>query len=137
MADLLTAARQAELRDQAKVAAFAEIQEEAERQFLADEKARAKRHMAGLPDEIAPTDELIEEIEINLAPHSDKIVLDGRQYYHGFKYKFRATVVSTILEIMHRTWAHEREIGGANTNAMHGMRERNRYVKQGSVYATR
>lgn len=60
-------------------------------------------------------------IVINIAPHAPHIRLDNRLYYPNMEYDVRDDQVQTFMEIMARTWYHERATGGANTN-MEGAR---------------
>ena len=121
----LSPERMLQLQQQAETQAVAELEKEAEKQFLAAAIARKKRELAGLPDDVADADEEIDEVHIDLAPHAAYITIDGRVFFHGHTYKFRRSQVPTINEIMSRTWAHESEIGGANMNAVHGRRPYN------------
>ena len=78
-------------------------------------KAKLKRELlseAGLQDgeELMP-------ITIDLAPHSNKITIDGVDYHHGVTYNFAPKAVPTILEIMYRTWKHEDEISDRNNRS--------------------
>ncbi len=68
----------------------------------------------------------VEAITIDLAPHAAHISINGHQYYHGVEYKVPKSAIPTFKEIMHRTWVHEKEVGGANTNAAYGLRPQNR-----------
>ncbi len=52
-------------------------------------------------------------IQINLPPHSSVIRIDGRDYYHGFKYEVPETAVPTFNDIMAQAWKHEEEVRGA------------------------
>jgi len=54
------------------------------------------------------------QVTIDLAGHSNKIMLDGREYHQGFSYVVPAPVYQTIADIMQRTWQHEEDVGGAN-----------------------
>jgi hypothetical protein len=87
------------------------------------EEAKAKRSEELLEEykkiarrELIPEEEL-EPVLIDLAGHSTKITLDGKQYFHGTTYYFSRAQGATIREIMHRGWKHEAEIKGANSNA--------------------
>jgi hypothetical protein len=66
--------------------------------------------------ELIPEEEL-EPVLIDLAGHSTKITLDGKQYFHGVTYYFSKAQAATVREIMHRGWKHEAELKGANANA--------------------
>ena len=111
----LGTATEMELLAEARAELLAEQQALAEKQFKAAAKRRLKAEMqaaAGVEEEkLVP-------IQIDLAPHADKILIDGVAYYHGMTYNFAPATVPTIKEIMHRTWRHEEEISNAkNRNA--------------------
>ncbi len=55
-------------------------------------------------------------IVINIAPHAPNIRLDNVIYYAGMEYEIADDRIPTFLEIMARTWDHERSTGGAMTN---------------------
>jgi len=55
-----------------------------------------------------------EILVIDVAGHSDRIVLDGAAYYQGVQYEVSANKAASIREIMWRTHQHEAEIGFAN-----------------------
>ncbi len=55
-------------------------------------------------------------IVINVAPHAANIRIDNRIYYANMEYDVRDDQVPTFMEIMQRTWEHERATGGANSN---------------------
>jgi hypothetical protein len=60
-------------------------------------------------------------IVINIAPHAPNIRLDNVIYFANMEYDVRDDQVQTFMEIMARTWYHEKATGGANSN-MEGAR---------------
>ena len=56
----------------------------------------------------------MEDVLIDLPGHAVHILIDGVQFMHGLVYEVPQPVAQTINDIMHRTWLHEDEIGGAN-----------------------
>lgn len=56
----------------------------------------------------------MEDVLIDLPGHAVHILIDGVQFMHGLVYEVPQPVAQTINEIIHRTWLHEDEIGGAN-----------------------
>lgn len=99
---------------QAQIEAEARQELEAEQEALAKEslkrqiKTRLRRELmaqAGMKDgeELVP-------ITIDLAPHADKIRIDGVDYYQGATYNVAPQAVPTFNEIMYRTWWHEEDI---------------------------
>ena len=67
------------------------------------------------------------DITIDLAPYAAFIALDGVQYFHGLTYTVTGAVSATMLDIMARTWEHQREIRGERRRgsdlAWEGMRK--------------
>ena len=103
----LDAKTQLELEEEARLELLAEQTILAEKQFKDKAKKRLKAEMqaaAGVKEE-----ELV-PITIDLAPHAQRILIDGVAYYHGHTYNFAPASVPTINEIMWRTWVHEEEI---------------------------
>lgn len=83
---------------------------------LVREKAKKifkEKHRRRLLSKSDPN-EGMRDIFLDLAPHSDKIMLDGTQYFHGTTYHVTKAVYDTLAEVMSRGWDHEREVGNAN-----------------------
>lgn len=55
-------------------------------------------------------------ILIDVPGFTDKIVLDGRPYYHGHTYTVPDSVGATLMHQMDMSWRHESNVGGANDN---------------------
>lgn len=100
--------KQAQIEAEVRAELEAEQQELAEAALKRELKTKLKREMlanAGLNDgeELAP-------ITIDLAPHADKIRIDGVDYYQGHTYNVAPQAIATFNEIMGRTWWHEEDI---------------------------
>lgn len=78
-----------------------------------DEETERLRLEEGLTTGDAVKDELV-DIVIDLAPHSDKIVINGQAYHQGFTYTVARHVADSLRETMSRGWAHQDEIDGKN-----------------------
>lgn len=104
--ELLSADDLERLRDQARKKAAAEKKLQAEEQYLA--KALEEERRALEPDQELMT------IVIDLAPFADKIMIDGKQYFHGHKYEVPRGLFAVLSEIIARTWAHDEEVGSPN-----------------------
>lgn len=59
------------------------------------------------------SEELIETVLIDVAPHSDRIVLDSVHYLAGRTYEVPKPVADTIRDTIAQTWRHEAQTGGA------------------------
>lgn len=51
---------------------------------------------------------------LNMAGHSDRIMIDGVVYFHGQTYEVPKSLYDVLNEVVARGWDHEDEIGGAN-----------------------
>lgn len=105
----LTEAEKRALYQEALKAVAEEAKAKESERLLEEYKKLARREY--IPEEA------LEPILIDLAGHSTKITLDGKQYFHGVTYYFSRSQAATIREIMHRGWKHEAELKGANADA--------------------
>jgi len=55
-------------------------------------------------------------LTLDLAPHSDRLMLDSKIYLHGGTYTIGERVYNTMREMIHRGWEHQREIDGKDGN---------------------
>jgi hypothetical protein len=55
-------------------------------------------------------------ITLDLAPHSNRLILDSVHYLHGGTYTVGQRVYDTMREMIHRGWEHQREIDGKDGN---------------------
>lgn len=124
-ADLLSDEQKQKLRERARKHVTAKRVETAE-----DEYFRAAVHEEELVDK--PMEQL-EYIQLDLAGHSNKIMLDGVQFFHGQIYEVTKSVADTMREIVARGWNHEREIGGANRDHYRAPRNTTFSMKTGAV----
>lgn len=107
----------AALRAKAKLAVAQEQQEKTAdalyQQFLEEER-RA----------LDPQEE-IKYITLDMAGHSDRIMLDAVVYFHGITYAVPKSKYDTLRDIVARGWEHESEIGFANRNRNFSPRPQN------------
>jgi len=102
----LTEQEQADILDRAKTKVAEERKAAEEDQFF--EQAMREARSAYDPSLT------MEDVLIDLPGHAVHILIDGVQFMHGLVYEVPKPVADTINEIIHRTWLHEDEIGGAN-----------------------
>jgi len=105
-ADLISDDQKKLLREKARKMVSDKRLEAAEDDFL--KEAMRQEELADKPDE------QLEYIMLDLAGHSEYIMLDGVRYFHGTTYEVTRSVGATMREIIARGWQHEQEIGGAN-----------------------
>lgn len=105
-ADLLSAAQKAALRKKARETVTKRRIETAEEAYL-----DASIKEAELVDKPL---EQIEYIMLDLAGHSERLMIDGVFYYHGNMYEVPASRAALMREMVARGWDHELEVGGAN-----------------------
>ena len=56
------------------------------------------------------------KITLDLAPHSNRLIIDSVHYLHGGTYTVGQRVYDTMREMIHRGWEHQREIDGKDSN---------------------
>ncbi len=96
----------------------------ARKQALAKKARMVAEQELGIGDSSAPVikgpavikDEAVYDVTIDVAPYTDRIFLDGKWYMQGRTYKFGQRVADSVREIMARTWEHQAEIDGKDTN---------------------
>ena len=98
--DYLAEARENAIRKKAQLIAERELG------LIADDgdKKVVKGPLKKLPKDYTLT--------LDLAEHSDRIILDGVTYLHGGTYHFDRAQYETIREIIHRGYEHQAEIEG-------------------------
>jgi hypothetical protein len=104
-----------------------ESKTEAEDAFKAATKEKLRKKALFKAGKDAEGDE-VELIQIDLAPHSSNITIDGHIYYHGLSYKFTQAQAATIKDIMSQSWRHEDEVRGVDGSADYGRRKLNRTI---------
>lgn len=55
-------------------------------------------------------------ITLDLAPHSNRLIIDSVHYLHGGTYTVGQRLYDTMREMIHRGWEHQREIDGKDSN---------------------
>ena len=102
--------------DLARIQAKARKQVAAERKAALEEQAlKAElekiRGKAGLITGDPEKDRLV-TLVIDVGQSADRIIINGRAYFHGHSYEVPLHVAETLREICHRTQMHEEEISG-------------------------
>jgi hypothetical protein len=87
------------IRARARQQVADEIKDKATKQLL-EQFVDEERQMS------VPGEEML-EIYLNLAPHSQYIMLDGRQFMHEHAYRVKRSVFAVLVEQMTRGWAHD------------------------------
>ncbi len=107
------ARRQAQAK-KARLAAEAEL-------GISDDMSVAIKGPIPIPNERQCT------ITLDLAPHSDRLVIDNVIYMHGRTYTVGQRLFDTMREMQSRGWQHQEEIDG---------KDRNFYRKSKTVHLT-
>ena len=96
----------------AEITAKAEAKHKA-RQLLDAEEAFLEKELARLEKIAHPeTQHEMIDVRIDLALYADKIMLDGKQYFHGELYTVPRPVYEVIMEVQQATRRHDAEIHG-------------------------
>lgn len=114
-----------EVKDRLRAAAAERVHKEkvqaAEDDFL--ERVINEERRKGIPNEE------MKYITLDMAGHSDRIMLDGVVYFHGQTYAVPKSTFDTMAEVVSRGWQHEDEVGGANRDVY--RRPRNLTLRKG------
>lgn len=88
----------------------------AKAELLAKAEAELKReaHLAQLRAE-ATSGDLI-DVDMDLAPYTDRMWVNQRVFMHGVRYRVRVDVARLLLETMQRSWDHEKSTKGERTD---------------------
>ena len=93
----------------------AELRAREKKRLLAEYHNTLMRRLTGEVDvQHEMDDETFVQYTLDLAPHADRIILDGRHYMHGQTYEFNSHQLRTVKDIEHNTWKHERSVQDAN-----------------------
>lgn len=104
--DILDAETKAGLLLKAKQIVDQDEKNDAEDAYL--QQAIAAEQRARRPEEA------MEDVLIDVAGHSNKIMVDGVEYFHGYTYRVPYSLARVFQDTMQATWRHEHEVGGAN-----------------------
>jgi|SRR5215468_549507 len=105
-ADLLTDEQRDALRSKAKEHVDKKRIEKAEDEYL--QEAIRQHELVDKPDD------RLEFITLDLAGHTEFLLIDGVKYSHGETYEVDHRRACTMREMQSRGWDHEAEVGGAN-----------------------
>jgi hypothetical protein len=125
--DLLSDDDKAKLREDALVKVQAAEKLRAKNAYLDAEIERIEREL--IPD----AHEEVVDITIDLALGNDQIVLDGKWYMYGRKYKVKKSVYDSLAEIIARTHWHHAQIHNDPNDA--AMRASQAIAKGGRSHA--
>lgn len=115
---LLSAEELAALEKEAEAEATEDHKEELKARVKSALKASKRQALK----KASGQEEQMRDIMLDLAPHSDRIVIDGTVYFHGQAYTVTDSVYRTLTEIVARGWEHEHEVGNANQKAYRAPR---------------
>lgn len=62
-------------------------------------------------------------IVLDMAGHSDRIMIDGVAYFHGTQYGVPLSLYNVLRDVVQAGWRHEDEIGGANRSSYNKPRQ--------------
>lgn len=92
------------------------VQAERKAQAIADLQNREEDRLRGGVGQMTgdPNRDEIVHVTLNLAEHSDRIALNGRQYFHNGTYQVPRHVADTLRDIQAHGWNQQAEIEGKN-----------------------
>jgi hypothetical protein len=101
---ILTDEELQELRAEARTTVLAELSKAARDEYLQKMIKEARS------DHIA--DEEVLHVQIEVAPWSPGMMIDGTQYFHGYTYQVKKSLACVLFEQMWRTWEHQDQLDG-------------------------
>lgn len=110
---ILSEAKRKEITEKAKTKVAARLLMEAEDELLRQEMKRLEI------EQHPEIEEERREIRIDLAAYADKVLLDGRAYFHGELYDVTKSVYDVLRECESRTARHDEEIHGNEQDTMY------------------
>ena len=106
---ILSEAEMTKIRAEVKAKVLADQKKDAATRFR-DAEERRLRYEEGLT--IGGVEDDMVTITMDMAEHSDKILINMRAYWHGRTYTVPRHLARTLGEVMHRGWMHQNEIDG-------------------------
>ena len=86
-----------------------------------EEEVQRLAREEGFTTGIDAKDEIV-DVVIDLAPYSDRIIIDGVQYMHARTYSMPRHKADSIREICYRTKMHEHDIKDENLQTFYGRK---------------
>ena len=114
---ILTDEELQELRAEARTTVLAELSKAARDEYLQKMIKEARS------DHIA--DEEVLHVQIEVAPWSPGMMIDGTQYFHGYTYQVKSLLACVLFEQMWRTWGTSGSIGWKRSGQRSYRRPRN------------
>lgn len=115
-----------DIEAQAQLEAEQEEKDEAKAEALAEAKENIKRKKAKAKEASKTPKKGTRNVLINLAKHSDRLVVDGKTYMHGTSYPLTHAEEASIKDMAFRTHLHQAEIkGGKFLSDFYGKRSAN------------
>lgn len=107
---MFTAKELKDIKDKAKSEVMAAKKESVRKRLMDEEKNRLMLE-DGLTTGNSHMDEVM-TITIDLASYANKILVNGKAYWHAQTYTVARHVAESLRETMFRTWQHQNEIDG-------------------------
>lgn len=101
----------AEVKAEAAKSIRAEMRKVAREKLLKDLKADLKREAQAEMKRGRARGDMV-DVNVDLAPFTDRIILDGEVFMHGRVYRVSRAQSRTLQEQCFRTWTHQEEISG-------------------------
>lgn len=95
----------------------AEAAKSVEEDFKKAERQKTlKKYIAEERTKYDPEEEQM-SILIDLPGHSQRVVINGREFYHGTTYTVPMSLYRSLDDIQYCAWKHEDAVGGANRDS--------------------
>ena len=110
---ILTEEDMAEVHAEAKAILRKSQREKAKKEALAEATRELERQAKLAVERGAPKGDMV-DVQIDLAPYTADIKLDGKVFEHGTIRRVERKVAAVLMEQMQRSWQHEEGLRGKN-----------------------
>lgn len=121
----------AEIKAKAREEILSEKKAAAKKDLIAKEKLRLQRE-EGLTTGNSHMDQIV-SINIDLAPYSDRILVNGSAYWHGQRYSVPRHIAMSLQETMFRSWQHQAEIKGESLREFYAKKHVDELYRVGNA----
>jgi len=101
---LLSADDRKAIDKEVEASVAAEMEQDARDAYFAEQLEKIRRRQIPAARYVS--------VVMDMAPFLPHILIDGEQYFHGYRYEVESTRAMVLYEQMQRSWLHQDEIDG-------------------------
>ena len=103
----------------------------AREKLIADSMDAIRRERNALTGVIDQDEEV--DITIDVAEYTDRIIIDGQQFFHGSTYKVPRHKATTLNEVMFRSYMHQAQLDGKDPQEAYRRSHAQHITKAGTL----